>query len=604
MNQLQERVALMPKKPGVYLLKDSWGEVIYIGKARELKKRLSSYLKDSGESSRKTSILKEELADFDYLITYNEMEALILEANLIKKYQPRYNIRLKDDKTYPYIKVTVQEEYPHIEKTRLVEGDKALYFGPYTSVKVVESTLDLMQELFGLRSCHGKLARKRKGRPCLNYHLNLCIGPCKGEITREEYQEAVQEAILFLEGRQGTLKMNLQARMKRLSKDLKFEQAALLRDRIKALEEITKRQQVFFPAYVEQDVVGLVMENGTSYIQVLIIRQGRLQGEEHFLLESTAGEEEGEVLSAFLRQYYLTTPYIPREIVVHLYPRDQRLLEEWLGERSKERVQITAPKRGQKLRLLNLAQENALQSRKEREELGEKNQRSRESLKELRDYLNLSSYPERIAGFDVSNIQGADAVGSCVVFLGGEPSKRDYRRFKIKGVQGSNDYAMLQEVVRRYFSSLSQESYPQLVLIDGGKGQLHAVEEVFLELDVQVHLISLAKREEEVFLVGREDPLLLDHHSPSLQILQHVRDEAHRFAISYHRHLRSRRLTYSMLDAIPGIGKKRKEALLQHFRSLHAIRQATEEELLEVEGIDTKMAKRILKFLEERTRPF
>lgn len=599
---LQDKVALMPNKPGVYLLKDSWGEVIYIGKAQQLKKRLSSYLQVNGPKDRRTTLLLKELVDFDYLITHNELEALILEANLIQKYHPRYNIRLKDDKSYPYIKVTVNETYPRIIKTRELKRDEALYFGPYTRVKTVEQTLDLLQELFGLRSCVGNVKVKR--RPCLNYHLKRCMAPCKGELSLKEYQHVVQDVILFLEGRQGDLKIQLQRRMRCLSKEQKYEQAAVLRDRLQALTELRRTQKVFFPEFVEQDVVGLVMEETFSSIQVLIIRQGRLQGEEHFILENRCEEDTATVISAFIRQYYCTTPYIPGEILVSDPPQETDLLEEWLTQRSTSPVHITVPKRGQKLRLINLAQENAQQSLREREKLPDKTSSNVEGLEELQRSLQLSSYPERIIGFDISNIQGVDAVGSCVVFVGGEPYKEDYRRFRIREVEGSNDYAMLQEVVRRYFSSLGEEEYPELVLVDGGKGQLHAVAEVFLEVGIHVQLMSLAKREEEIYLLGQDAPYILPGHSSALQLLQQVRDEAHRFAVNYHRQLRSRRLTHSMLDEIPGVGKKRREALLKHFRSLDAIRRATQEELEDVVGIDKKMAQRIRKFLEERTRPF
>ncbi|ACL70370.1 excinuclease ABC, C subunit [Halothermothrix orenii H 168] len=607
MRYIEEQLKRLPDRPGVYLMKDETGEVIYVGKAKSLRRRVRSYFR-KGNHTFKTKIMVKHIADFDYIVTDTEVEAFILEANLIKKYNPKFNIRLKDDKTYPYIKVTVQEDFPRIFKTRLVKNDGNRYFGPFTDVNAIYKTIDVLKDLFSLRTCKKNLeAGKPEKRPCLNYHIGKCVGPCIGAIDRNSYRELVDRVCLFLSGKQDELINEVEKEMYQAAEKKNFEKAARFRDAVRALKNISAQQKVMSSKNINQDIIALVEEEGEACVQVLFIRNGRLIGQEYFLMEGVDEESNTDIMVSFLQQYYEQAPEIPQEIVINTHVSQTELLEDWLQQKKGKKVKILIPLKGEKKRLVEMASKNASQNlKKELIRRKYQKQRNEKALDQLVEYLVLSSKPVHIEGFDISNIQGSDPVASMVVFKDGVPSKADYRRFRIKTVSGPNDFAMMQEVVKRRYSRLLEEEgdLPDLILIDGGKGQLNAALEVLKEMNLDyLDIAGLAKREEEVFLPGQKEPVIIPRKSPALHLLQRVRDEAHRFAVSYHRKLRSRRLTHTMLDEIPGVGPKRRKALLSHFGSLGAIRKATIGQLKEVDGISNKTARVIYDYLREHTRP-
>ncbi|MFW6309085.1 MAG: excinuclease ABC subunit UvrC [bacterium] len=607
--QIEEQIAGLPDEPGVYMMKDLTNTIIYVGKAVSLRKRVRSYFRE-GNHTYKTRVMVDNVADFDYMVTDTEVEAYILEANLIKKYQPRYNIRLKDDKTYPYIKVTVQEDFPQIFKTRLVKKDGSRYFGPFANVDAVYKTLNTIKDLFSLRRCKKDLdADNPEDRPCLNYHIDKCLGPCIGEVTPEEYGELIDQACLFLSGRQEELISRVEEKMYEASENKNFEKAARLRDAREAFKEIDKQQKVMSDKNLDQDVIALARnEEGEACVQLLLLRQGRLIGQEHFMMEGSEDEELQRIMGSFLQQYYEQAPKIPDEILVNSDFAGENLLADRLQKKKGKKVGIHLPERGNKKRLVEMAEKNARENLK-KESIKQKYARKRTSnaALKLQEKLDLPEAPEYIEGMDISNIQGTDPVASLVVFREGVPAKKDYRRFKIKTVQGADDFAMMREVAERRYSRLLDEErpLPDLILVDGGKGQLNAVKEVLDNLGLfDQPVIGLAKKEEEVFLPGQQQPVIFDLSSGALQLLQRVRDEAHRFAVSYHRKLRSRRLTHSMLDDIPGIGPERRKALLQHFGSLEKIKNARISQLKEAEGISSGLARRIFDYLKENTRVY
>ncbi len=603
--QLRELV----DKPGVYMMKNEKGDIIYVGKAKSLQKRIKTYFR-RGNHTYKTKIMIDHIDDFDYIVTDTEVEAYILEASLIKKYQPRFNIRLKDDKTYPYIKVTVNEDFPRIFKTRIVRNDGAKYFGPFADVDAIYKTINVLKDLFSLRSCKREI---REGEPyeraCLNYHINKCHGPCIGAISREDYQGLVDKVIMFLSGRQPEVVEQVEKKMYQAAENNNFEKAAHYRDQVQALKEITRQQKVMSTSSKDQDILAVIKgEADTACVQLLLVRNGRLIGQEYFILEGVADENLSEIMGSFVQQYYEQAPQIPDEVLLNTEIAYADLLDKRLRQKKGKKVNIQQPARGEKKRMLKMARQNAEQNLK-KEEIRKKYRRKQtiHAIKQLQEKLGMKNKPSHIEGFDISNIQGTDSVASLVVFKKGVAVKQDYRRFKIKTVKGTDDFASMQEVIKRRYSRLLQENgeLPDLILIDGGKGQLNAAHEILRNLGIPDQpVIGLAKREEEIFLPGRSDPVVIPHSSPALQLLQRVRDEAHRFAISYHRKLRSRRLTHSLLDNIPGVGPKRRKALLNHFGSLEKIKKASIGKLKEVEGVSSKTARKIYDYLQENTRAF
>lgn len=607
--EIKEQLKLLPDKPGVYLMKDEMGEIIYVGKAKSLRRRVRSYFR-RGNHTYKTRIMIDHITDFDYIITDTEVEAYILEANLIKKHHPRFNIRLKDDKTYPFIKVTVNEDFPRILKTRIVKNDGARYYGPFANVDALYKTIDILKDLFALRTCKKDLrADKPEERPCLNYHIGKCLGPCIGAIDKDSYRQLVEQVCLFLSGHQDELISRVEEKMHQAAREKNFEKAARFRDSMQALKKISEQQKVMSEKNIDQDVIALSRdEEERACVQILIIRNGRLIGQEYYMMEGSEEESNPEIMGSFLQQYYEQAPQYPDEILLSTEIEEPELLAGWLKEKKGRRVRIHLPERGEKKRLVEMAKRNATENLK-KESVKRKYQESRtvKAVSQLAEYLGLARRPSHIEGFDISNIQGTDPVASLVVFKEGLPAKQEYRRFKIRTVKGPNDFAMMQEVVERRYSRLLREGQklPDLILIDGGKGQLNAAYEVLYKLGLsELAIIGLAKREDEVFLPGKSEPVIIPRNSSALHLLQRVRDEAHRFAVSYHRKLRSRRLTHTMLDDIPGVGPKRRQALLQHFGSLGEIKKANISQLKEVEGISSRTARVIYDYLQENTRPF
>lgn len=595
------RLGNLPGKSGVYLLKDSLGEVLYVGKARSLRNRVRSYFQ-KGAVAPRIKMLQDQVADFEVFVTQNEVEAFILESNLIKKYQPKFNIRLKDDKTYPYIKVDLKDPFPSVQKTRMVKKDGARYFGPYTSVDAVNRTLKIILRLFPLRTCKRDLQEEKTyKRPCLNYHIKRCLGPCVGSVTEEEYRELMEQVLLFLEGRQDHLIKKVEQSMHRAAEEQEYEKAAEYRDALQAMEKVRERQEVVWEGEEDHDILGLAIAEDRACIQVFQVRHGRLLGREYFFLQGVEDQGEGEVITAFLQQYYAGGLQIPREILLPVLPHESDLLAQWLRQEGGRSVGLQVPQRGKKFRMVEMARENAQHQLKQEEIRQEElKKRGEKDLKALQNYLNIEDVPHRIEGFDISNLQGGEAVGSMVVFEHGQPRGEQYRRFKIKTVEGSNDVAMLQEVLERRLQRMQEQPPPQLILIDGGKGQVNGVYAVLKAKGYDhIPILGLAKKEELLFRPHDTSPLRLDLRNPGLQLLQRVRDEAHRFALGYHRQLRLRSMTHSLLEEIPGIGPQKRQALLEHFGSLAALRQASVGQLCEVPGINSKTAGTIRDFLQE-----
>ncbi len=607
---LEEKLRALPHRPGVYLLRDRAGKVVYVGKASSLRNRVRSYFQDPGSvESPRVRHLMSRVFDFDVVACANEVEALILETNLIKQYRPKYNVRMADDKAYPYIKIT-HEAYPKIVMTRRVVRDGARYFGPYPyhEPKLVGRTIRTVRKLFRLRSCSVEIDRTLP-RPCLDHAIGLCTAPCVAwGATQEEYAEQVRRAVLFLEGKQEALVDQLRQAMREAAERLEFERAAALRDQIEALEAIGHRQRTAASSLDDRDVVAVHADGDDACAQVLFVRGGRVTGQEHFFLTGAHGHSAAEVLRTFLEQYYEFASAVPPEILLPEPVEDQEVIARWLSERRGGRVEVVVPRRGDRRRLVDLARENArLHLEQERARLAG---REGGAVRALQQVLGLEEPPFRIEAYDVSNLQHGEAVASLVTFEGGRPRKDAYRRFRMKFTQGPNDYAMLQEALRRRFQNAREEQekldrdelarpkwavLPDLILIDGGKGQLSAALEVLFEYNVQIPTVALAKREELVFQAGRDEPLRLPQDSAALQLLQRVRDEAHRFANAYHQQLRGRRVVYSVLDEVPGIGEKRKRELIRHFGSVRRLRQATEEEVAAVVG--RAAARRVLEYL-------
>jgi len=605
---LKDKLQTLPTKPGVYLMKDEQDEVIYVGKSVNLRNRVRSYFQASASHSLKLHRLIYRIADFDFIVTDSEIEALILECTLIKEHRPRYNIRLKDDKRYPYIKITWQEDYPRIIVTRRMERDGARYFGPLTDVRAVHQTLDMLRRLFPYLTCKREITGQDK-RACLYYHIGRCAGPCIGAISKDEYRALIKRICLFLEGKAEEIVADLQAQMTSAAEALDFERAATLRDQIRAVETVTKQQKIALAVGKDEDVIALARENDDACVQVFFIRQGKLIGREYFILDGTAEEDEAQIVASFVKQFYDEAAYVPMKIILPTNVEEGIVIESWLRSKRGSKVKLHVPQRGREKELVQMAAENAAETLASlRAQWMVDEGRSVEALAQLQEHLGLDEAPTRIEGYDISNIQGTAATGSMVVFVKGMTRKSDYRRFRIRTVEGADDYAMMQEVLRRRFKRAIEGKteaeaksgdvwtiLPDLIIIDGGKGQLNAALEVLEEhgLKDEVAAIGLAKKQEEIFLPDRSDPIVLPRDSQGLYLLQRIRDEAHRFAIGYHRKLRTKKSLASVLEEIPGIGPKRRQALLKHFGSIEAIRQASVEELAAAKGMTKKAAKMV-----------
>jgi excinuclease ABC subunit C len=606
-DRIESQLKRLSTGPGVYILRDAKGDVLYVGKAKSLRPRVRSYFQ-AGSSDTRQGIrhMASRVETIETIVTSSEVEALHLEQNLVKRHRPPFNVRLRDDKSFPYIAVTVEDDYPRVMFTRERHRRGVVYFGPYANAKKVRETLDVLNRVFRYRPCEGPQPGRHSGIPCLDFHIERCHAPCVGYISKEDYRELIDQVIEFLAGDDRPIRRRLEEQMREAAADERFEDAARYRNRLHAIERLSERQAVERKSIGTIDVIGVAVSSERAAVQVFPLREGRMVDRYSFHLENAAGEEVGEVIEQFCLEYYGSAPSIPPQILVPRGTGDLSALEMFLSERRGANVEVRAPERGEKRRLQELAQQNAQLALDSQTFVTEtKRARRLESLEELREALNLESLPIRIECFDISNIQGQEIVGSMVVFEDAVAKKAHYRKFTVKGVDGQDDFASMREVISRRFSRLAadpgsdewNESFaatPNLVVIDGGKGQLSAALAAMQELDLpRVAVISLAKRIEEVFVPGRPDPIILDPRSPGLQLLQRIRDEAHRFAVTFHRQRRDAAARESVFDQITGVGPARRRALLRHFGSAERVLDATEEELEGVPGLPAKTARSI-----------
>jgi excinuclease ABC subunit C len=655
-DKIQSVLNSLPHRPGIYLMKDAEGTIIYVGKAISLYNRVRSYFQESTDLSPKNRSMVAKIEDIEFLVVQNELEALVLESNYIKQYRPKYNVLLRDDKSYPYIKVALTEDFPRVYRVRSYQRDGNRYFGPYTNSGAVDATLDLLNKLFAFRTCRYDAStwapptsgnpppgwkQKLLARPCTQYYIHRCIAPCVAYASREEYNAVIQQVILFLEGKHDEVLKGLQAKMAAAAENLNFEEAARIRDRMKSVETILEKQRIInTEGQDDQDVIALASGDDETCAQVFFFRSGKLVGREYFILQGTRDSTPGEVMASFLQQFYETSPHVPAEIVVEVEPDDRSVLQHWLKEKRKQAaattdssaVNISVPRRGEKVRLIEMVKQNAQEVlEQQRIKWLTDSQKTQLALEELQEALNLVAPPQRIECYDISNTQGTNSVGAMVVFEGGRPKNSEYRRFKIKTVEGPNDFASHQEVLRRRFRHAAHDNgtkptleanpldeegtargeateessatlvhdwaMPDLIIIDGGKGQLSAAMEVLQELHLDIPTVGLAKENEEIFIPGSPDAIILPRTSQSLYLVQRIRDEAHRFGITYHRKLRSDRTFKSVLDEIPGIGPKRKQALMKHFGSVRAISAASLDELAALDGMTRDAAEKVKEYI-------
>jgi excinuclease ABC subunit C len=604
-NGLENRLRSLPAKPGVYLFRDDRGEVLYVGKAKSLRPRVRSYFQQTTDTRATIKQLPERVADVEVIVTGSEVEALHLEQNLVKRYRPPFNVRLRDDKSFPYIAVTVEDEYPRVMFTRERHRRGVVYFGPYANAKKVRETLDVLNRVFPYRPCEGPKPGRHSGIPCLDYHIDRCLAPCVGYVSREDYRRVIDGVIEFLSGETEPIQREIETRMQAAAALERFEEAARLRNRLFSVRHLAERQAADKAAIGTVDVIGVAAEGDRAAVQVFPLRGGKMIDRHSFHLENVAGEDTTSLLEAFCTEYYGSAPSVPPEVVVPPDVGDVSALEQFLADRRGSRVEVRRPLRGEKRRLQRLATDNArLALESEAAQTRQKRLRRIEALEELREALNLESLAIRIECYDISNIQGSSPVGSMVVFQDAVAKKAHYRKFAVRGLDGQDDFAAMAEVVTRRFARLrdvAAEDYdesfsatPNLVVIDGGKGQLSAALAAMQAFDLpRVAVIALAKRAEEVFVPDRSGPIRLDRHSPGLQLLQQIRDEAHRFAIGYHRQRRDARSIESIFDTLRGVGPARRRAILRHFGSPERFLAASQEELEGVPELPAKTARAI-----------
>ena len=615
LEELKSKLQALPRRPGVYLMKSASGEILYIGKAVDLRARVRSYFHDSNQHNPRIRRLVSQIADIEWIVVETELEALVLENQLIKQHQPRYNVRLKDDKTYPYIKIHWQDPYPKVSITRRMEQDGARYYGPYASASAVRQTLDVLRRVFPYLTCNREITGKDT-RACLYYDIKRCAGPCIGAVSQEEYRHIVEGLARFLEGDTDAVIAELEQEMHRAAEAWQFEKAAMLRDQIAAARYIASQQQVVAGGTDNEDVLALVREDGTSCVQVFFIRKGKLLGRETFFLEGTEDVDDVEILTSFIQQFYDEAAHLPPDVVVPASLDEQRIIEQWLERKGGHRVRVRPPANPREEGLVEMARTNAEEVlRVARQRWAEDKVRQERALNELQEILDLPAVPARIEGYDVSTLQGTNTVGAMVVFVHGTPRKSDYRRFNIRTVRQilePNDYAALREMLRRRMRRLVETEaqdpgekarqqhrawriMPDLMLIDGGRGQLNVALDVLDEFGLrdQIPVVALAKREEVIYTPDHDEPLFLPRNSEALKLLQRVRDEAHRFSVAGHRARRAKESLRGVLDEIPGIGPRRKQTLLRHFGSLDAIRQASVDDLARLPGMNRKVAETV-----------
>ena len=590
---VREKLKLLPDNPGVYIMKDAAGKIIYVGKAVVLKNRVRQYFQSQRNHTPKVRAMVAKVADFEFIMTASEVEALILECNLIKKHRPRYNISLKDDKSYPYVKVTLQDDFPRVFLTHRIRKDGARYFGPYTNVTAVHESLKLLRRLFPLRNC-----KTLQDRPCLEYHIKRCLAPCAGKISKEEYGAMIRSVLIFLEGRTVDVEKELEYRMKKAAEAYHFELAARLRDQLAAVKKVAEKQNIVTGAG-DQDAIGMARSEIGVCVQVFFIRSGKMIGREHFLLQGSEDESDEALLAAFLQQYYHRATFIPREILLPMDLAEVSLLETWLAEKKGAKVQLLVPQRGTKHDIVAMAASNAEKFLSdEAARIRQANAQTLGAVEELGRYLGLKNPPNRMECFDISHIQGSETVASMVVFEGGLPKKSDYRRFKINSTEGKpDDFLSMREVTQRRYGDLPESELPDLIVIDGGKGQLSSALEIIRGAGHKdVPVVGLAKQFELVFREGESDPVVLPRHSQALYLIERIRDEAHRFAITYHRNLRGKRNLVSVLDHIVGIGPARRKSLWSTFGTIAKIKAASVDELAQAPGMNRPAAEAVYQF--------
>ncbi len=605
---LEEKLRSLPTSPGCYLYKDDKGEIIYVGKAVNLKNRVRSYFQKGANHSPKTRKLVQRIADMDIVVVDSELEALVLECNLIKQHRPHYNIRLRDDKHYPYLVLTMNEPFPRLLITRKVKQDGSKYFGPFTNSRAVWDSLRLLYRLFPMVTCRKRWDNTPQQRPCLYHHMGRCPhAPCAGLGNKEEYRRMIDDVALFLDGKQDKLVKQMRQEMDTAADNLEFEKAARLRDQIVAVETLIERQKVVSTNAADQDVVAIINEDGKSAVQMFFIRAGKLIGQEHFLLDGTEDDDNMEHATAeFVKQYYQEASYVPKEIILPAHVEETVIIEQWLRQKKGTKVTLTVPERGEKKQLLEMAATNAkLALEQIRQSAAGEHDRTLGALMELQDALGLDSPPERIEAYDISTIQGSFSVGGMVVFEDGKPAKSEYRRFKIKlptQTGEPNDFAMMREVLTRRLTEAKEgrakwAKLPDLMLIDGGKGQLAVAVSVATELEFELNMIGLAKQFELVYTPGKSDPLVLPKNSQALFLLQRIRDEVHRYSVTYHRQLRGKNATLSVLDTIPGIGQTRRRELLKFFGSVDRLKHASIDEIANAPAMNRRVAASVHKLL-------
>ena len=619
MFDIKEELKKLPAKPGVYLMHDKSDAIIYVGKAISLKNRVRQYFQAGRRVSPKIERMISQIDHFEYIITDSEVEALVLENNLIKEHEPKYNTMLKDDKTYPYIKATVYEDFPRLIYSRQPKKDKCKYFGPFTNVTAAKDTLEFAHKIYRIRTCRRVLPRDiGKERPCLNYHIGKCSAPCQGYISKEEYNKNFNKALKLIEGDYKQVIEYLEEKMYEASEKMEYEQAAVCRDLIESVKKMSVKQKINDFGGMDRDVVALARTNEEAVVQVFFIREGKLIGRDHFHLKGSYGEKENDMLQAFIKQFYAGTPFIPREVMVEYEVTESELIEKWLSEKRGGKVSIIVPKKGQKERLVELAHKNAaMVLTKDMEKIKREEETTTGAMKQISGWLGLEDV-SRVESYDISNISGFLSVGSMVVFDDGKPKKSEYRKFRIKTVDGPNDYASMYEVLKRRFShglmeieqlnekNLSTEfgiftKFPDLIMMDGGVGQVHIAMQVLSELDIDIPVCGMVKddnhRTRGMFFDEHEIPI--DTNSEGFHLMTRIQDEVHRFAIEYHRSLRSKEQVKSILDDIPGIGEKRRKALMKHFASIEAIKNAAIDELAQAESMNEKAAASVYKFFHQ-----
>ena len=616
MFNIEEELKKLPSQPGVYLMHNAKDEIIYVGKAVNLKNRVRQYFQSSRNKTAKIERMVSHIARFEYIVTDSELEALVLECNLIKEHRPRYNTMLKDDKTYPYIKVTVQEEFPRVLFSRDMKKDKSRYFGPYTSAGAVKDTIELIHKLYRIRTCRRSLPKDiGKERPCLNYHIHQCSAPCQGYISKEEYGENVNEALDFLGGKYDLILNRLQEKMMAASDAMDFEKAIEYRDLLESVKKVAQKQKITASEEEDRDIIAMSRDMEDVVVQVFFVREGKLIGREHFHLRAELEEDKSQILTSFVKQFYAGTPFVPRELWTQAPLNDEEVIGQWLSAKKGQKVRLTVPKKGDKERLIELAERNAtLVLTQDRERIKRDEMRTTGAVKELEALLGLSGI-SRMEAFDISNISGFDSVGSMVVYEQGRPKRNDYRKFRIKWVKGPDDYASMKEVLLRRFSHGMEEAklmkekgvdkelgsftrFPDLIMMDGGRGQVNIALEVLKELDLHIPVCGMVKddnhRTRGLYYQNKEIPI--DRRSEGFKLITRIQDEAHRFAIEYHRSLRSKGQVRSVLDDIEGIGDTRRKALLKRFKSVEGIREAQVEELQSVPGMNRKAAESVYEF--------